>query len=708
MNGGTIQNVISSKNYIGFNLGKAFYGSIYGCLAIGNVYDGFAFTTTGNSTVPPSTSTNGPLQWYVSDCESSQNGHDGFSYNVSGTAFGGSGVGSSVGCLESCKTFANTHHGVAYYGTSAHPLNSARLSGSGFFGTDLANEIYLDTYGRSHVLCGDFIEQAGQYGIQITANNSDTVIAFRQVSGCFWDGLYSLGNDTVVNGGVYVNNGVAGTGVANFAGIHIVDGSATINGVTSCNWNSTYQQYGILTAIDTIAVTGCRLPVASTFANGSGTVNGLSLSGVQIGNVQNSIYWVTGPTNSIVAGCVPLACNTNPVFSGGTVAGNLTVTGTLTAGTNLVSSTATHLNGPIALNGGVTLVSGASITGSTSGITVQDIQATRSAGVGSGGTADGVDGHLNVGTGILVNAATGSFHTGSINVSADVRINNTPLGGSNNFTGDVTITSGRLIIGGNVVSSTAGVLSSSGGLTVSGAITGVTALTASGQIQAQDLYVTRSIGLTTTPSGTAGHISGSPIAIDGASINIPNALAVSGAATFTGGVSISVSDLTMGGRSITGAAGITASGQIQGQDLYVTRSMGLGASPDGTTAHFAGPGGGIAFSGGLNVNVTGALAVTGSITASGGIGGGTWSINSTNGNAYFNNAGVGVSPPVTGTGILKLLPQAYASLISPVTAGQGSLSFITDSTTSGNYVSPGGGGATPILVQSEGVNWRTP
>lgn len=64
--------------------------------------------------------------------------------------------------------------------------------------------------------------------------------------------------------------------------------------------------------------------------------------------------------------------------------------------------------------------------------------------------------------------------------------------------------------------------------------------------------------------------------------------------------------------------GCTLTGQLQTQDLYVTRSMGLAAVPDAVTAHFAGPGGGIAFSGGLNVNVTGALAVTGASTLTGG------------------------------------------------------------------------------------------
>lgn len=558
VNDGTIVDVISNRNYEGFNLGKCFYAEIRDCEATFNVHSGIKMTTTGNSAVPGAAG--GPLQWYLADCLSGSNGYDGFSWNVTGTAFGGAGVGSSVGNLESCKTYHNGHHGVAAYGSDAHPLNSIRILG-GFYGEDLGNGIYMDTWGRDHVIAPDFVELCGQYGIDVSANNADVVIKASSVSANFWDGLHSLAANVQVIGGNYVNNGVAGTSVENFGGINIAAGSALITGISSGNFNSTLQQYGIRVTGDNVAITGCRLPKASTYAGGTGKVNGAVLSVTETGNVIDSIYWNSGPTNSIVNGCLPIGANsTGGALTGGTVTGNLTVTGTITAGTDLVASGNTHLNGAVAVAGGVTLVGGASITGATSGITVRDIQATRSAGVGSGGSASGVDGQFKVGDAILIGAATGGYQSGAINVPSAVKLNNVAItggGGGNAFTGDVTITSGRLIIGGQVVSSTTGVLASAGGLAMAGAITGATNITASGTITA---------GTDLVSNGT---------------------FHANGAAAFTaGGVTI-----TSGGLAVTGG--------ISTDNIYASISVGVGVGAPGVT--------GILQAGGLVTSATSSL-----------------------------------------------------------------------------------------------------
>ena len=600
INDGLIFDVRATKNYIGFNFGKAFYCDVNSCTASLNVNDGFRFTTTGNSTVPVSVAAGGPLQFYLTDCISGSNGHDGFAYLTTGTGFGGSGVGSSVGTLESCKTFKNAHHGVAYYGTAAHPLNSARVSG-GFFGEDLGNCIYLDTFARNHLICPDFVELAGQYAIEITFNNSDTVISAKVVTSSFWDGVISFGNNTVIDGGTYINNGLAGTGVDNFAGINIQAGNAIIDGVTSQNFNSTFQQYGIRTNVDDISVTGCRLSDVGTTATGSGVVNGSTLSAVLIGNAVGPIFWPGGvaPTFSVAVGCLPLTANTSAVFSSATIAGNLTVTGTCTVGTNLVSNTATHLNGPIAINGGMTLVSGASITGATSGITVRDIQATRSMGVGSTGFADGIDGHLNVQTAIQIGSPTGGFQAGSINVPTALLLNNvasvTPT-----YTGNLVIT-GNITASGTITATTD--LVASGLFHANGASafaagstwTGTNSITVGGGVTALDIQATRSMGVGSSGNadGVNGHLNvqtaiqiGSPTGgFVAGSINVPTSLLVNNVSpltpTYTGNLVIT-GNITASG-TITATTDLVANGTFHANGAAAFTSGGVNITAGGMT-----------------------------------------------------------------------------------------------------------------------------
>lgn len=94
-----------------------------------------------------------------------------------------------------------------------------------------------------------------------------------------------------------------------------------------------------------------------------------------------------------------------------------------------------------------------------------------------------------------------------------------------------------------------------------------------------------------------------------------------GGANFTTGVAnngITVDNITVNTSLGVGYAASGTAGLLKVGDLYVNRSMGLAAAPDNTSAHIVGPGGGIAFAGGLNVNITGALAVTGATTLTGG------------------------------------------------------------------------------------------
>ena len=221
----------------------------------------------------------------------------------------------------------------------------------------------------------------------------------------------------------------------------------------------------------------------------------------------------------------------------------------------------------------------------------------------AGGNANGV-----LITGVTAGNTAGSTQLYGIASSVDyvsttgVNLLNNATAYGTGLAGTHSVVSGALPIAANTTCATTCTLAS---------------LTVTGQTQTQDLYVTRSIGLAATPDGTTAHFAGpgGGIAFSGGlNVNVTGALAVTGATTLTGGASMG-SDIGMGGHNISNAGAVTATGQIQSQDLYVTRSIGFTTTPDGVTGHFAGTP--IAFTG-TSINMTGALAVTGASTLTGG------------------------------------------------------------------------------------------
>jgi hypothetical protein len=345
VNDGIIQDVACNGNWIGFNLGVAFYCQGIDLEANFNLAGGYKFTTGGNATVP-SGATSGPLQWYLTDIIASSNGGDGISFHVSGVPFATSGT--SVGTLTDAKTFANTGRGVGAYGAPNHPIQGIRMV-DGFYGDDANSEIYLDTYGGDHVLTATFCENAGQgntgptgavapsgvgCGIEITANNIDVTIHPGKINANSYEGVLSAATTLVLDGGIVSNNGAAGAG-GRGSGISITAGGAIICGVRAGNvaaGNSgapvtgTSQIYGISSTVDELAVTGCDLR----------------------GNTTAPTNLTGGTVNSQLVGNLPVAAN---VFGAPTITGGVKVTGGLGVGvaapaTGVVNvSTAVQLNG---------------------------------------------------------------------------------------------------------------------------------------------------------------------------------------------------------------------------------------------------------------------------------------------------------------------------------------------------------------------------
>lgn len=503
VNNGYFEDVTCSGNYVGWNLGKAYRCVLQSCSANANLSDGFRFTTTGNATVPGPVSTGGPVQWVLVNCAAGSNGRDGYHYEVSGAAFGAAGAGSSMGTLTGCVTYANTRHGVSAVGTAAHPLNSFRWDG-GFIGEDGGHGVYLDTYARDHVIAPNFVELSGQDNIHITANNANTCVQVKNCGGAYWDGLWTAGVDTVVTGGIYVNNGRRGSGGSGltWAGIRVAGGSATITGVQSKNYGSSIQSFGISVTGDDVIVCGCRLT----------------------GNASAPIIWATGPTNSLVSGCLPTTANTGGAAN--TITGDLTVSGSILAGTTITATTdllslgEMHIAGDAALAGDVYLSgTGKTLYNNLGGIVGRDVAALRSAAVGTA----------------------------------------------------VSSVAGRLDV--------AGLIAGASSLSISGSLTGVTSLTASGTITSTGGNITSSNGSVTAPNGTVSgyNLTASNIVTAGVDLRSNGELHVTGASALTGELYL----LGTGTRLYINTGGVYASNA----QFFGSAIVGAG-TPSATTGRF--------------------------------------------------------------------------------------------------------------------------
>jgi hypothetical protein len=501
--------------------------------------------TTGNSDVF-GTATSGPLQLILINCAAQANGYDGYSYGVTGTAFGGAGVGSSMGTLINCVTFLNGHHGVSAIGTAAQPLRSIRLDG-GFYGQDLGNGIYLDTYGDNHAICPQFIELSGSSNIYLTVNNTRVAIRHDHNTGAWFDGITSVGaTDVEIIGGSFVNNGLRGSGGIGltWAGIRIDGGSATINGVTSMDTGAGIQSYGVSVTGDDVIINGSRL-----------TRNALA-----------PVVWASGPTNSVVMGCLPVSIN---IANFGDV-----TTGTL------------HVSGAAAFTG----------TGPGSGITVQAGGITLTAGVpGNGLTVDNASILVSAGVGMPASGVAGLLSTSTISSTVDIIANGQfHANGGAAFTSaaGITVTAGGLSFTAGVINN--GITVDNVTMRVSGGV-GTAATAIPGRLDIDTLQATGRLtsgnGITvngTLTSATTGSFSSSVSVgsltsgtINGTTITASSDLIASsqfhsnGSSAFTGAAGITV---TQGGMSFT--AGVGGNG-ITVDNLTARASIGAGTGATG-------------------------------------------------------------------------------------------------------------------------------
>lgn len=534
-------------------------------------------------------------------------------------------------------------------GSSSNAVGTTFVkSGAAATGTGL-----IFTPGRAN---GINIAAGGAKGTQIGAITAgNTAGSTNQQYGVV---MYGGGDYVSVTGANLLNNVIDyGTGIATT--------NSVIAGVLPIAANTAPAgSYCLLTGCTisgNLTVTGTTTSTTDLVANGTTHLNGVTAlndnvnlaaskqisggasSGITVDNLRAAVSAAVGTVASGVAGRLDtttlvasgVVSGTTGTFSGAVSGTTGTFSGAL-SGTTLASSGLATLNSlsvtnAMSINGGMTVVGATGITGTSAGITMQDGAFTRSVGIGTG--ASGVTGQLAVSSAEIIGTPTGSYQSNSINVAGQFLINNVATAGGSfcalsgcTMTGPITM-SGNNISGigtlGTSGLATLGSLSVTGAMSINSGLTivGATGITGSSSgITMQDAAFTRSLGVGTGASGVTGRIDGTTIITSsditgGRDIKATRSLGVgTNPSGTTGYGTFSDTIIAAGGSFSSGAIGgfFSATGDVAGATLHVSGASAL----HGTTV----VSGGVAITGGLNVDN---VAVAGGVSigaATGGVG----------------------------------------------------------------------------------------
>ena len=239
----------------------------------------------------------------------------------------------TLGTWKNIATFANGGLGVAVLGLPTVPVNDVRIVG-GFIGEDANSEIYLDTYGRNHMITGAFVELAGRRttgrtlqnaasnlgsGVEVTGNNVDIQMTGVKSDANSLDGYYLAGVTHPMGNCQASNNGLAlAAGRRN--GVNAIQGRVVITGGSYINTGGgASQQYGAFVADgNNLAVIGADL--SNNAVNTIGATTNASFM-TSIGNLPNTGNVLLSPQGAVVVGGTAVA--------GASIVGGINVAGGL-------------------------------------------------------------------------------------------------------------------------------------------------------------------------------------------------------------------------------------------------------------------------------------------------------------------------------------------------------------------------------------------
>lgn len=219
----------------------------------------------------------GPAQWHLHNVTAQ--GCNGWGFHVASSL--GVGGGLIMGDWAQIRTFANTLGGIGLIGAGVGSgIHDTRIT-TAFIGGDGNTEVYLDTYGNDHILSDIFVELSGQgatgrslstpasgvgSGFNFSANNQRISLCNSRSVNNSDSGLRSLATNLILTGFQTAGNGQNLASVIR-RGIDIEGGNAVITGcITS------FELFGLVVAVDAVAVSACDFTGASTPFNTSVTL----------------------------------------------------------------------------------------------------------------------------------------------------------------------------------------------------------------------------------------------------------------------------------------------------------------------------------------------------------------------------------------------------------------------------------------------------
>jgi hypothetical protein len=203
---------------------------------------------------------NGACQWQFTTVLAQMCGSHGF--RVYSQNIGAAQI--TLGQWVNVATFANTGRGLSFEGLATCPIQDIRVVG-GFIGEDGGDaEVYLNTYGGSHVLSAMFVELAGSrttgpttstaasaagHGMYATPNNVSV-----QVDGHFIAnarcGIYTEATRMKIDATLRANGTNATVGAASNSGLYVAAGRVVAN---IQSWG---HEYGYYAAVATVRLSG--------------------------------------------------------------------------------------------------------------------------------------------------------------------------------------------------------------------------------------------------------------------------------------------------------------------------------------------------------------------------------------------------------------------------------------------------------------------